>query len=464
MEQRTILGPPGTGKTMYIEQYVRDKPSTDYLYLTYNVSMAEFARQRIENDRHKIGTIHSIMAQKNGLGQYLRYEDVVEFAKSTGLTYLKGYDGEGTGLERFLKWYDSTVNLMETPKQPPDESLNMPYLYDLYEKWKERQGKIDYTDILKEAAEHKYFTETLYVDEAQDLSSLMWKIIDNIECDMRIIVGDPHQSINGFRGVRVQDFFQRIHNPLVLDKSHRYGENVRLLSDSILGSAKLYDARYTALGQSDIDRYSLTQFGILQGSKAILCRTNALASLLAHKLPWAIEPISKEHAYGNGWNEQTFRLAAILAQFPNVTPDEFRYLVDHSPADLWVRGTKSRVKKEITLFSYDLMSEKIGIKEIAMRLQVKENVKGNLIKLLMDPDMPRVKVDTIHASKGLEYDHILLMLDFPAKLRITDEERRLFYVAATRARKSIDFWYMGYYNSMFMIPGHAKVLSNGLFS
>jgi DNA helicase-2/ATP-dependent DNA helicase PcrA len=65
-------------------------------------------------------------------------------------------------------------------------------------------------------------------------------------------------------------------------------------------------------------------------------------------------------------------------------------------------------------------------------------------------DIFHVKVATIHAAKGLEWDHVLLCgaregglpsdhaLQAPEHVRdaLVEEERRLLYVAITRARKS----------------------------
>jgi DNA helicase-2/ATP-dependent DNA helicase PcrA len=56
-----------------------------------------------------------------------------------------------------------------------------------------------------------------------------------------------------------------------------------------------------------------------------------------------------------------------------------------------------------------------------------------------------VKVMTVHASKGLEFDNVFvagLNQDvFPSKRGDIEEERRLFYVAITRAREKLQITY-----------------------
>ena len=53
---------------------------------------------------------------------------------------------------------------------------------------------------------------------------------------------------------------------------------------------------------------------------------------------------------------------------------------------------------------------------------------------------PRITVSTIHGSKGGEADNVALILDSPKVIREKgdgDSEHRVFYVGATRARKSL---------------------------
>ena len=60
------------------------------------------------------------------------------------------------------------------------------------------------------------------------------------------------------------------------------------------------------------------------------------------------------------------------------------------------------------------------------------------------PDCPFI-LSTIHASKGLEYDHVILIDVVDGLLPSSDdaeeleEERRLFYVGATRAKRQLEF-------------------------
>lgn len=71
-------------------------------------------------------------------------------------------------------------------------------------------------------------------------------------------------------------------------------------------------------------------------------------------------------------------------------------------------------------------------------------LKDHIENLEPHPDCPFV-LSTIHASKGLEYDHVILIDAVDGLLPSADEdeeleeERRLFYVGTTRAKKQLEF-------------------------
>ena len=67
----------------------------------------------------------------------------------------------------------------------------------------------------------------------------------------------------------------------------------------------------------------------------------------------------------------------------------------------------------------------------------------------VDPDAEAIKLTTVHQAKGLEYDVVFLIGladgQFPGRRSIeagdVEEERRLFYVAVTRARNELYLCY-----------------------
>lgn len=95
--------------------------------------------------------------------------------------------------------------------------------------------------------------------------------------------------------------------------------------------------------------------------------------------------------------------------------------------------------------------------EISMWLRAKENYENNLKEESgKDPKdeearkTPKIHLMTVHASKGLEFDHVWIP-DCNEKVfphgnmpdaSCCEEERRIFYVAMTRAKKSLELLYL----------------------
>lgn len=69
----------------------------------------------------------------------------------------------------------------------------------------------------------------------------------------------------------------------------------------------------------------------------------------------------------------------------------------------------------------------------------------------------KVQLSTIHRAKGLEYDVVFIIgcneeLLPHKRNNIVDDEKRLFYVGITRAKKELYLSYVNSYNSNFMLP------------
>ena len=449
MEKVTVLGPPGTGKTHFIESDIKQHSRNEgYTYIVYNVGMAKEARQRLDAPKDVAGTLHSMVARKLGLHSFVEQKEINEWATKEGLS-IKSTQEHESDLNRFLTAYDYHANTMTNPMKVLSEKLDIPYLTDRYDSWKMKLGKMDYTDILKEGAEHDYYSPTLYLDEAQDLTPLMWKIIDRWSCERRVIVGDDDQAIYSFRGASLPLFKGHIEKPQILDTSYRFGDNVRKAADLILGTARKIQKNYIGIGETEIRRMSWNDFISLDGSKAILVRTNRMAYQLSTTQGAAIFPINKEHSYSNGWTHRVMRLADIMRRFPQISSEEFQYVVKYSPADMWVRGTKARILKQPDIFSYNLMKKRLGNSDIVERMEIKPEEKRNIMMSLLRGLPPVVFLDTMHSVKGMEWDHVLVASDRPGNIFVNDDERRLLYVAATRARQSLSFLYFNFYKQYY---------------
>ena len=105
------------------------------------------------------------------------------------------------------------------------------------------------------------------------------------------------------------------------------------------------------------------------------------------------------------------------------------------------------------MFTFDMLRDSYGLKldkdlpwfraleniestkktYVRMCLRRKENIRR----------APRIKLSTIHGSKGGEADNVMLLTDLTRKADVSywsqrDEERRVFYVGMTRARNTLN--------------------------
>jgi superfamily I DNA/RNA helicase len=460
METECVIGPPGTGKTYYIEQDIAKKRPT-YKYITYNRSMAQQSRERLNSEKTTTGTLHSIISQTLGLHEFISAKEINIFAKKMGLdTEYFNYEEQQheTKMDRFLRYYAYNVNTMQKPRMINGEPLNIPYLTEAYNDYKLKIGKLDYNDVLGEGARHKgYYSPTLYLDEAQDFSKIMWRIIDNWECDRRVIVGDDDQAIYSFLGASIDGFRAHIQKPYVLSQSHRISDDVRALADDIIGPARTILKQYHGIGKTVLKNYAWHDFLNLSGTKAILCRTNAMAHKLSNMTDAIIFSINVEHRYSNGWTKRVIKLLDIMNKMPKIKPEEFQYLVKNTPAGMWVRGTKTQVLRAPQLFTYDRMKGALKKANIIDKLLIKDQEKKRIISYLGKPLPPVVYVDTMHSTKGLEFDHVIVGTDCPRNISINDDERRLLYVAATRAKLTLGFRYFKFYANNYRISNRIRV-------
>ncbi|MES2838519.1 MAG: UvrD-helicase domain-containing protein [Bacteroidota bacterium] len=140
--------------------------------------------------------------------------------------------------------------------------------------------------------------------------------------------------------------------------------------------------------------------------------------------------------------------------------DLSNHIAQHSGVlkDLYVDKTPEGVSR------YENIQELLnGIKEFAEKIQTEENFSNTLdvfmqdIALLTDADeddekgeFNKVSLMTIHSAKGLEFPYVYIVgMEenlFPSQLSLNsrvdlEEERRLFYVALTRAEKKLTLSY-----------------------
>ena len=108
-------------------------------------------------------------------------------------------------------------------------------LKDEVDNYKEAYGLVDFTDMIEKfnVAELCPKYDVIFVDEAQDLSPIQWKMYDILKKNSKhvILAGDDDQAIYGWAGADVQRFQDEPAKNIVLPQSYRVPMRVQHIAD-----------------------------------------------------------------------------------------------------------------------------------------------------------------------------------------------------------------------------------------
>lgn len=369
-----------------------------------------------------------------------------------------------------------------------------------YDEYKKSKGMIDFDDMLyfsKEilekdfeilnAVRNKY--KFIQVDEGQDLSGIQMAILKLIarpdEEDV-FIVGDDDQGIYGFRGARpeciinIDEYFKgcKIYK---LERNYRSTKRiVELASRFVMKNEKRYDKKHFTGNDKGVkpacrvfhDDDELLAFLYSKvankncGTCGILFR-NGLSAILPAIYLYSNGVDFSMGKLRNSFFDHWMVLDLIgmiegLAKEESVIDSKSRFAIQVRPEKYLMNlfdnegymenakvkseilfqpvETLDRIRKAFELLAHktklwhDFLEKYISIKEMF----IGENV-GTVNK--------NVHMSTVHGAKGLEYDTVFMIDlykgEFPGKNceKDLEEERRLFFVGMTRAKKNLYMMY-----------------------
>ncbi len=488
-----VLGPPGCGKTTTLLSLVEQEldsgtPPDKIGFVTFTTKGAKEATERAckkfkmeASALPYFRTIHSLcyraLQVKNG--DLLVGTAFFDFAKHADIDVTgRAWSDDGM-LSRFKQGDRALfmenlsrirqVSLRELYDVNPD-GLNWSYLSRVSRalaEYKMDKGLIDYTDMLVQfvAEDRDLGLHKLFVDEAQDLSSLQWAVVDLLgrSCDRVVVAGDDDQAIYRWAGADVEHLISMDGASRVLGQSYRCPPVVQALSNEIISPVqnrrtKKWKAKQ---GESGVLEHAPNFGGVdvaKEGTVLVMARNSYILEQVEPVLK--AEGIVYEIAGRSSIDVEQVRAAATwedLRKGEPITLGDARRMYKFIAANTGVKRGFKTLKNygdndDEPVTMTDLIQtggllvdpskiwhdalDKIPLADMSYMLAARR--RGERLRSAS----PRVKLSTIHSAKGGEADHVVLMKEMATRTYAEmflnpDDERRCWYVGVTRTRERL---------------------------
>jgi len=477
---RKIYGPPGTGKTTKLINYVKTfyklgTPLDKIGYFAFTTKAATEATNRMLDaykhlqlkDLKNFRTLHSFAFNRLGMkkAQVMQDEHYEDIGRKLGIEVTVYSNGqENTGFVDSNSEYFNLINAARIKEISIEDEYNTGmYSYELEKNllyileqelnnYKNSFKLYDFTDMIEKFNVAKLCPkyDVVFIDEAQDLSPIQWKMVDILRENSKytILAGDDDQAIYGWAGADVLKFIAtQAKKDIVLPQSYRVPRSVQTIADKILD--RIPDDRrvkknWKARNEEGLVNYitSIEDAPLHEGEWLVLSRTNDRLEKL--------KPILKD--------------MGIYFQFKgrkSFTASLFRSILNYTR---WqTKGDKLSLSEVKDIFectqSYHTLSEErlydlteFGFSNTQRWYDV---FKTNPDECLYVREMlrqeenlhkdARVQLSTIHSAKGGQATNVLLILDNTKTIREAveknnnkhDEEQRVWYVAVTRTKQNL---------------------------
>lgn len=485
MSTTKVFGPPGSGKTTFLLNIVQHELESGVQpaqigYFAFTKKAATEARDRAiekfphlrpETDFPWFKTLHSLAYRCLGVGNkdMMSPENFQEFAQEAriDLTVSSGEDdfmvnadhpvlneiniARIRGLDLREHYNRSSMDI---------EWFHFEFVERAYRHYKRSRNLLDFTDLLEmivEDADRLPRLEALIIDEAQDLSRLQWRLVEQLALRAQrcFLAGDDDQALYTWAGADVASFLTFDGDVKVLDQSYRVPAKVHALANTVvkrirhrqpktwksreeLGTVRYHnDFRYVDVTKGEwlvlaAANYMLTDMHDWLRSQGLLFERHGQRSI----------PETVLHAV-IGWErlrrgqEVDFKTVLTIYKYLDgkAIRHGFKGLKGADPQALY---DMSLLKERHGLLSTEIWHEALT--------KISETQRSYIIALLRRgtrlTGKPQIKLSTIHGAKGGEADNVLLMLDLTTKFardydRNSDDINRLLYVGITRAKQAL---------------------------
>ncbi len=377
--------------------------------------------------------------------------------------------------ERYADAAIATSRTLRIPNGKSDREnfAEIAKVYDAYETLKRQERVIDFEDVLlltvgmleedravreRIRDQYRYFT----VDEYQDVSPLQQRLL-NLWVGNRddlCVVGDAAQTIYSFAGATstyLLGFTGRFPEAKVirLTRGYRSTPEIIQLANRVLSESTSHgDQQLTSMNTHganfELDHFTtpaaeavrvidrISQLDQKNLTIAILGRTNQQLDLFERELnKRGME--SQLKSAERFFDRVDVRDAMKVIRSASVIPQDENWLHDLQSV-LRPFGDADYIRALLSLAREMQADGAPSLRAFLRELEDRADQNN-------PPALPGVVLSTLHAAKGLEWDHVFLVgvndgilpLDTGADIAPSalEEERRLFYVGLTRAKRQV---------------------------
>lgn len=390
------------------------------------------------------------------------------------------------------KWKNLAINCTQLPE-------NLINLFEIYQQRLVKLDFLDFDDLIINAntsINQSIKFEYILLDEYQDINRLQYQFIKALlsASGKLIIIGDPNQAIYAFRGA-AGDTFAQLKNDfspeeIFLTKNYRNDINILQLAQNFLKSKQKLQAQsknpglvqvvetFNEFSEADFIIHQIEQLtggvDMLQASEhhtarqgakfsdfAVIYRTHHLSRVIQQKMDDSGIPfqVTGEDSFLNSKQVSLLMncLKILAAQMSNKTIldyEKIKVIVDQFSSDFLSLPLSALIQKLIDLFSFEeKLKEIYQFKTLALPFEKLDNPLPAFLNYLeelannnfYDDKAEKVSLMTMHASKGLEFNHVFICAFEAGCIPLSRknqsinlaEEKRLLYVSLTRAKQSL---------------------------